>query len=78
MIFWPCCLPLHLAACLIVTAKHCAHCGKALGTPKLCGLCKQVAYCDSKHQKAHWKQHKKECRRNVQQAQKQPTAAPAV
>jgi hypothetical protein len=41
--------------------EHCAVCKAALAGPKVCGLCKEVAYCGSAHQKEHWKFHKKTC-----------------
>jgi hypothetical protein len=47
-----------------VTTKNillCAVCKVALAGPKVCALCKEVAYCGSAHQKEHWKLHKKMC-----------------
>jgi hypothetical protein len=41
--------------------EHCAVCKAALAGPKVCALCKEVAYCGSAHQKEHWKIHKKTC-----------------
>ncbi len=34
---------------------------------KLCGGCKQVAYCCAEHSQAHWKEHKKTCSREDKQ-----------
>jgi hypothetical protein len=41
--------------------EHCAVCKAALAGPKVCALCKEVAYCGPVHQKEHWKIHKKTC-----------------
>jgi hypothetical protein len=41
--------------------EHCAVCKAALAGPKVCGLCKEVAYCGTVHQKEHWKIHKMTC-----------------
>ena len=41
---------------------------------KLCSLCKEVAYCSQSCQRAHWKQHKKACKK-IQQQRKQSEAA---
>jgi hypothetical protein len=41
--------------------EHCAVCKAALAGPKVCALCKEVAYCGSAHQKEHWTIHKKTC-----------------
>lgn len=38
----------------------CGKCNKCCGSSR-CGKCKRVFYCNSECQKAHWKQHKKEC-----------------
>lgn len=39
---------------------YCAYCGKEGN--KRCSRCKSVVYCSSDCQKAHWKQHKGECK----------------
>lgn len=43
----------------------CAHCGDSQSktvTLKYCGGCKSVTYCSHACQKAHWKEHKCECK----------------
>ena len=45
--------------------RTCANCGKVAekgSTFSKCARCKTRAYCDADCQKAHWSQHKKECR----------------
>jgi hypothetical protein len=41
--------------------EHCAVCRAALAEPKVCALCKEVAYCGPQHQKEDWRIHKKTC-----------------
>lgn len=42
-------------------AKVCANCGEP-NCIKRCSACRDVYYCSSKCQKAHWKKHKQDCR----------------
>jgi len=53
----PQCLLMHQCAAQDCTAHETAD-GDAL---KICSGCKKVRYCSLEHQKAHWKEHKKEC-----------------
>lgn len=41
----------------------CDNCKKTDTSLKRCVKCKSAAYCDRDCQKAHWKQHKKDCSR---------------
>ena len=41
---------------------HCAVCNESLAQPKFCSLCFEVPYCDRRHQRDHWKVHKKVCK----------------
>ena len=45
----------------------CAQCGKSAaameGGGKLCARCHAVCYCSAACQKAHWKAHRKPCKR---------------
>ena len=44
--------------------RCCAHCGTreaVLGDFKACGRCRNVFYCSSEHQHAHWRAHKAAC-----------------
>jgi hypothetical protein len=43
------------------TIDYCVVCKAALAGPKVCALCKEVAYCGPAHQKEHWGIHKKTC-----------------
>lgn len=46
-------------------AVHCAMCGitePAEVKYKACSQCKNVCYCSREYQKAHWKEHKRECK----------------
>ena len=44
------------------TALSCSHCGKEDVVLKICGKCKQVAYCGAECHKTAWKTgHKQEC-----------------
>ena len=42
---------------------ECAACGKGGDNLKACTACKQVKYCNVSCQRAHWRKHKKECRK---------------
>ena len=45
--------------------RVCAACGKGylqISGLKECARCKKVCYCDASCQRAHWKEHKKQCR----------------
>lgn len=42
------------------TSSLCAVC--QIPAKQFCSACKEVKYCGAEHQKAHWKQHKNECR----------------
>ena len=43
--------------------RACAGCGRKEPDMKKCGQCQSAHYCNSNCQKAHWKKHKKECRK---------------
>ena len=43
----------------------CAACGKVDVGLKACAACKLVKYCMASCQKAHWSQHKKECKKRA-------------
>jgi hypothetical protein len=46
-----------------VKVWSCENCEKSLvGTPKKCGRCLEVAYCDKDCQTKNWKEHKKVCK----------------
>ena len=50
----------------IQSITHCAACGKApaVGSSlKRCNACHAVYYCNHACQKAHWKAHKKQCKK---------------
>lgn len=42
-------------------SKLCALCNQESQTLKMCGRCKNVWYCDTQHQREHWKKHKPVC-----------------
>merc|ERR1711991_568140 len=42
--------------------KTCALCGKTGPVFQRCSVCKSVNYCGPKHQRDHWKSHKKSCK----------------
>lgn len=44
-------------------AQVCAKCNNTEGELKKCTKCKSVLYCNRKCQRAHWKEHKKQCSR---------------
>ena len=48
----------------------CAACGKAGDNLKTCTSCKQVKYCNVSCQRAHWRKHKKECRKHADTLQR--------
>ena len=43
----------------------CAACGKGGDDLKVCEACEQVKYCNGACKKAHWKKHKKQCRKSA-------------
>ena len=43
----------------------CASCGKGGDSLKACTGCDQVKYCNGACRKAHWKKHKKQCRKSA-------------
>ena len=43
----------------------CAACGKVDVGLKACTACKLVKYCNASCQRAHWRKHKKECKKRV-------------
>ncbi len=45
---------------------ECAFCRKLDSRLKICGQCRQVAYCGQEHQKAHWPVHKTNCKKKIQ------------
>ena len=45
--------------------NHCASCGKAAATLKVCKACMTVKYCGVDCQVAHWPAHKKACKKRV-------------
>ncbi len=45
---------------------ECAFCSKLDSRLKICGRCRQVAYCGQEHQKAHWPVHKTNCKKKIQ------------
>ena len=57
---------------------QCGNCGVSSGVGgqglKFCSLCKEVAYCSQRCQRAHWKKHKKACK-ILQQRRKEMEAA---
>ena len=49
-----------------ISKTLCAACGKfskADETPKKCGRCRSVSYCNASCQKMHWKEHKPVCKK---------------
>ncbi len=54
--------------------RRCSHCGKAAQNLKKCSGCRQVRYCNAECQRAHWPQHKKDCRGLAKQDQPGPAA----
>lgn len=43
--------------------RSCSHCGSSPEKLLTCKACRSVAYCSSNCQRAHWKIHKKDCRK---------------
>ena len=54
----------------------CANCGAEdkKRNLKMCGRCKSVFYCNRKCSKAHWKKHKKSCKKLVKERNEKPVA----
>ena len=53
----------------------CAQCGATVPNMKLCGICKQIAYCGADCQMAHWRAgHKRACRAMAAEAQAEAQA----
>jgi hypothetical protein len=48
-------------------SKVCAQCGRSDGSLKYCSRCKSVNYCSSECQHAHWKTHKKVCKKTAEE-----------
>ena len=42
--------------------EPCASCGGVLQSPMLCGGCRQVRYCSQECQRAHWREHRPQCK----------------
>ena len=42
--------------------EECANCKKAQPNLKKCGACRKVQYCGKECQRAHWKEHKSNCK----------------
>eukprot|EP00571_Detonula_confervacea_P003628 CAMPEP_0172315722 /NCGR_PEP_ID=MMETSP1058-20130122/26073_1 /TAXON_ID=83371 /ORGANISM="Detonula confervacea, Strain CCMP 353" /LENGTH=311 /DNA_ID=CAMNT_0013029869 /DNA_START=102 /DNA_END=1037 /DNA_ORIENTATION=- len=45
--------------------SQCASCEKGGNGLKMCNICKQVNYCNASCQRAHWPEHKSECRKRA-------------
>ena len=60
--------------------RVCASCEKAEGETRLktCAKCNTVLYCSRDCQTAHWKVHKKECRKPNSDTNQQPAKIPMI
>jgi len=54
---------------IISVSTSCGSCGSSTGPLAACRSCKSVSYCNVACQKAHWKDHRKECREKSENAQ---------
>ena len=54
----------------VTSDDQCAACGKGGDNLKACTACKQVKYCNVSCQRAHWRKHKKECRKHADTLQR--------
>ena len=52
-----------------INMPKCASCGKGGEDLKQCTACKVAKYCNATCQKAHWPQHKKECKEKKRAAE---------
>ncbi|KAI0707526.1 hypothetical protein C8T65DRAFT_727675 [Cerioporus squamosus] len=62
-----CCRASELNGCVqlgpgLITLLQCTWCGDTTALIKQCGGCEQAWYCDSECQRAHWPEHRKECK----------------
>ena len=60
--------------------RVCSSCGQAEGEHRLktCAKCNTVLYCSRDCQTAHWKVHKKECRKPNSDTNQQPSKTPIL
>ena len=59
------------------TDPPCAACGKSPARSR-CGRCRAVRYCGPACQRAHWKEHKAQCKKTTKKKRKEKTAAAAT
>ena len=54
--------------------QECANCKKAQSNLKKCGACGKVRYCSKECQRAHWKEHKSNCKPSSRAPTTTPTS----
>ncbi|KAG0588320.1 hypothetical protein KC19_2G234200 [Ceratodon purpureus] len=60
------------------TSKVCAYCGVNAGNLSRCARCKCTWYCSAEHQKAHYPEHKRDCRMIANTAERTAQTSPQV